>query len=161
MKNIISLLFFLLLFLSISAQDNLEEQMDELLKKYFQESEIGTACLISKNGKILFENYQGYANLEHKIKVNSKSKFLIGSVTKQFTAAAILLLEEQGKLSTEDFIEDFIENYIPLFEKKKYPFTIHHLLTHTSGIPSDNASNDIQNNIESDLSPEVNPMLIF
>jgi len=139
MKNIISLFLFLLISLSIAAQNNLEEQMEGLLKKHYQESETGTACLISKNGKILFENYQGYANLEHKIKVNAKSKFLIGSLTKQFTAAAILLLEEQGLLSTKDFIE----NYIP------------------------NASKDIYHNIESDLSPEerirmlINEPLLF
>lgn len=154
MKNIIYLLHFLLIFFFVGghqlrAQGHLEVQLEKLFKEHYEQSETGAVLLISKNEEVIFERYHGYANLEHRIKVNENTKFLIGSITKQFTAAAILILEEQGLLSTKDQVH----KYLPQFKEIKYPLTIHHLLTHTSGIPSDNASKDIHQRMGTYLSP--------
>jgi CubicO group peptidase (beta-lactamase class C family) len=91
----------------------------------------GAAVLVAQNGKILFQKGYGYANLEHRVPITPETKFRIGSITKQFTAAAILKLQEQGKLS----VKDTLSKYIPDFPRGE-EVTIHHLLTHTSGIHS-------------------------
>ena len=91
----------------------------------------GAAVLVSRDGKVLFEKGYGYANLEHGVRITLETKFRIASITKQFTAAAILRLQEQGKLS----VRDPLSKYFPDFPKGKQ-VTLHHLLTHTSGIHS-------------------------
>ena len=89
----------------------------------------GAAVLVSKDGKTLFEKAYGYASLEHHVPVTPQTKFRIGSVTKQFTAAAILRLQEQGKLSVDDPLSKFVADYPRGSEVR-----LRHLLTHTSGI---------------------------
>jgi len=81
-----------------------------------------------KDGEVVFENSYGYSNIEHKIDNQSDTRYRIWSITKQFTAAAILLLEERGLLKVEDFINDYFDSE---FDSR---ITIHHLLNHTSGI---------------------------
>ena len=71
----------------------------------------GAAVLVSKDGKTLFEKAYGYASLEHHVPVTPQTKFRIGSITKQFTAAAILRLQEQGKLSVDDPLSKFVADY--------------------------------------------------
>jgi CubicO group peptidase (beta-lactamase class C family) len=87
--------------------------------------------LVAQSGKRLFSKGMGLANREHVIPNCTETKFRIGSVSKQFTAAAILLLQEQNKLSVVDRLGEFISDY-PNGDK----ITIHHLLTHTSGVPN-------------------------
>jgi CubicO group peptidase (beta-lactamase class C family) len=91
----------------------------------------GAAVLAAQDGQILFETGFGYADIENNVPVSSETKFRIGSISKQFTAAAILKLAEQGKLK----LHDPLIKYIPDFPKGK-DVTIRHLLTHTSGIHS-------------------------
>jgi CubicO group peptidase (beta-lactamase class C family) len=91
----------------------------------------GAAVLVSKDGKTLFEKGYGYASLEHRAKVTPETKFRIGSITKQFTAAAILRLQEQGKLDVSDPLSKYIPDY-----PKGDVVTLRHLLTHTSGMHS-------------------------
>lgn len=81
---------------------------------------------------MLFEKSYGSADLEWNVPNTGESKFRIGSVTKQFTAACILLLEERGKLKTDDPVSKYVPNAPTAWAK----ITIYHLLTHTSGIPS-------------------------
>lgn len=90
------------------------------------------AVLVSKAGDTLFEQTHGFANLEWKTSFAPHTKFRIGSVTKQFTAAALLLLEEQGKLQ----LDDRVASHFPDAPDSWKDITLHHLLTHTSGIPS-------------------------
>lgn len=90
------------------------------------------AVLVVKDGSVVFEQSHGFANVEWQIRHTPASKFRIGSVTKQFTAAAILLLEERGLLSTGDPVSKHVPDAPAAWEK----VTIHHLLSHTSGIPS-------------------------
>lgn len=91
----------------------------------------GAAVLVAQDGQVLFETGFGYADIENNVQVSSETKFRIGSISKQFTAAAILKLAEQGKLK----LSDPLIKYIPDFPKGK-EVTIRHLLTHTSGIHS-------------------------
>jgi CubicO group peptidase (beta-lactamase class C family) len=86
--------------------------------------------LVAKDGKVLFSNGYGFANAEHNVPNTPDTKFRLGSLTKQFTALAILQLEEQGKLK----VTDPACNYLPTCPATWRPITIHHLATHTSGL---------------------------
>ena len=89
------------------------------------------AILVAKGGEIILAKGYGYANRENKVPFFTHSAFDIGSITKQFTGAAILKLEMMGKLSTEDLITKYFDN-VP---DDKKSITIHHLLTHAAGFP--------------------------
>jgi CubicO group peptidase (beta-lactamase class C family) len=89
----------------------------------------GIAFLAAKDGKIIHKGAKGMADMENNISISTSTQFRIGSVTKQFTAVAILKLQEQGKLS----IEDKLSKYLPDFPKADQ-VTLRHLLNHTSGI---------------------------
>jgi len=91
----------------------------------------GGAVLIAKNGKILYKNGYGLADIGFGIPVTTATKFRIGSITKQFIGAAILKLQEEGKISVQDKLAKFIPDF-----PRGDEVTIHHLLTHTSGIHS-------------------------
>ena len=80
----------------------------------------------------LFAKGYGFANAEHEVPNTTQTKFRLGSITKQFTAMAILILQEQGKLKIEDPIGKYIDDSPKAWED----VTIHHLLTHTGGVPS-------------------------
>lgn len=90
------------------------------------------AVLVAKDGKILINKGYGSANLDWKVPDSPTTKFRLGSVTKQFTAACLLLLEERGKLK----IEDPVKKYLPDAPAAWDQITIFNLLTHTSGIPN-------------------------
>lgn len=88
------------------------------------------AVLVANQGNIILSKGYGWADRNRKIPITSSTIFNIGSISKQFTAAAILKLMEQGKLKTSDRIGDFFKSAPP----DKKDITIHQLLTHTSGI---------------------------
>ena len=117
--------------LNISAQDT-NAKFDEYLTAITKQNRFMGSVLVARDGKVLFSKGYGLANLEFDIPNTPQTKFRLGSVTKQFTAVAILLLQERGKLSVQDPACKYIENCPKTWE----PVTIHHLLTHTSGIPS-------------------------
>lgn len=83
-----------------------------------------------KEGDLLFCKAYGYANMEHKVSNTTKTKHRVWSLTKQFTAAAILIMEERGMLR----VEDSVNFYFPECDNLDSRVTIHHLLTHTSGL---------------------------
>ncbi|MBK7936107.1 MAG: serine hydrolase [Lewinellaceae bacterium] len=125
----------LLLFLTLAApafSQHADAEFDRLLQETFKPGRPGVAVQIVQNGKVLYRKALGMANLELDIPMTPDHVFRIGSVSKQFTAAAILQLMEQGKLSLQDEITKFIPDY-PTQGKK---ITVEHLLTHTSGIKS-------------------------
>lgn len=135
MKNFILILS---LFLAVSVLPNSifgqtpEKQFDKILSEQNFESSPGFVALVAKNDQVIYRKAFGYANLELDVKLQPDHIFRIGSITKQFTAAAILKLEEEGKLSLQDDITKFIEDY----PTHGHTITIEHLLTHTSGIKS-------------------------
>lgn len=117
---------------SIVFAQSLESKIDKILKNQFKENETGVSALVAKDGKVIYRKAFGKANLELDVNMTSDNVFEVGSITKQFTSVAILMLMEEGKLSLEDDITKFISDY-PTKGKK---ISIHHLLTHTSGIKS-------------------------
>ena len=90
------------------------------------------SVLVSKDGETVFAEGYGFANAEHQVPNTTKTKFRLGSITKQFTAMAILILQEGGKLKLEDPVGKYIDDAPKAWEG----VTIHHLLTHTGGVPS-------------------------
>jgi CubicO group peptidase (beta-lactamase class C family) len=114
---------------SVYAQ-NVESKIDEYLSAHVQQGSFSGVVLVAKSGKILACKSYGMANYEHDIPNSPQTKFQIGSMTKSFTAFAIMLLENSKLLS----FEDALAKYLPDFPGGKN-ITIHHLLTHTSGIP--------------------------
>ncbi len=125
-------LSLLLLFSSSVIAQDLTSQVDALLTKQYPSDGPGAVALISKGGKPIYRKAFGMASMENNVALTPEHVFEIGSITKQFTAVSILMLVEQGKLSLEDPINKYIENY-PMHG---HTITIHHLLTHTSGIKS-------------------------
>jgi predicted outer membrane repeat protein len=91
------------------------------------------AALVVDHGKAVFKRAYGYANMEWQVPNTLDTRFEIGSVTKQFTAALILQLAAEGKIALSDKISRYLPHMAEKFGRK---ITIHHLLTHTSGLPS-------------------------
>jgi CubicO group peptidase (beta-lactamase class C family) len=96
------------------------------------------AVLIAKDGQVVLEKGYGFANRETGLAYTTDLVSCIGSVTKQFTAAAVLALEMDGKLSTSDPIS----KYLPGVPADKAGITIHHLLTHSAGFAGDLGGSD-------------------
>lgn len=117
---------------SILNAQNLEETFNTIVSEYYNPDTPGASILVAKNGKAIYRKAIGKANLELDVDMKPENVFMLASITKQMTAVAILMLEEQGKLSVEDPITKFIPDY-PTQGKT---ITIHHLLNHTSGIKS-------------------------
>ena len=90
----------------------------------------GCALGVSRNGAVVYEHGYGMANLETGTPIRASSIFHVASVSKQFTAIAVMLLARDGKLS----VDDDIRKYIPEIPDYGTPITIRHLLTHTSGL---------------------------
>jgi CubicO group peptidase (beta-lactamase class C family) len=104
--------------------------IDSLLVKSTSNAEFNGSVLVAKKGKIIWSKGYGYSQAEQKIPNDENTVFNIASVTKTFTAALILKLQEQKKLSVSDALSKYYPGY-PNGDK----ITIHHLLTHTAGIP--------------------------
>jgi D-alanyl-D-alanine carboxypeptidase len=114
-----------------------------LVESYVRSDLFSGSVLVAHDGQPQFRKSFGLANREWEIPITPDTKFRIGSVTKQFTAAAILQLVERGKLKLDDPISEYY-TYAPTPWQK---ITIRHLLTHTSGIPSYTALPDFPNKI--------------
>jgi len=114
-------------------------KLDEYLSAAAKQGFTGSA-LVARDGKVVFSKGYGMANDEWDIPNTPQTKFRLGSITKQFTAASLLLLQERGKLSVQDPICKFFDNCPEAWKE----ITIHHLLTHTSGIPNFTSFPDYQ-----------------
>ncbi|TVP53823.1 MAG: class A beta-lactamase-related serine hydrolase, partial [Gemmatimonadales bacterium] len=93
---------------------------------------VGLGLGVFHAGEPVFSEGFGWADLEHRVPVTDSTVFRIGSVTKQFTAAAILRLAEEGALS----LDDELTRFLPDYPTGDHPITVRHLLNHTSGIPN-------------------------
>ncbi|MCJ7622650.1 MAG: serine hydrolase [Anaerolineaceae bacterium] len=114
-------------------QDNeLTKTIDAMLSELYKPDEPGAAVIITKNGEVIFRKGYGLANLELGVPIEPHMVFRLGSITKQFTAVAILMLYEEGKLDLQDDITKFLPDY----PTHGHTITIEHLLHHTSGIKS-------------------------
>jgi CubicO group peptidase (beta-lactamase class C family) len=112
------------------SDDPLAAKVDRVFSAWDKPDSPGCALGVMKDGQLVYARGYGMANLEHAIPISSKTVFDIGSTSKQFTAASIVLLAEQGKLSLDDTVRKFVPE-LPDYGK---PITIRHLLHHTSGI---------------------------
>lgn len=112
------------------AQDT--ARMGEVVKAHAARDRFMGSVLVARDGEVLFEQSCGWANLEWKIPNTAATKFRLGSVTKQFTAAAILLLVERGRVK----LDDPLSKYVPTAPESWRPVTVEQLLTHTGGVPS-------------------------
>jgi len=124
--------FLLLSLASFAWAQDLAPKFDEYLSEITKQGRFSGTALVARDGKVLFSKGYGLANVEWDAPNTPTTKFRLGSITKQFTATSILLLQERGKLSVKDPICKYVADCPKAWE----PVTIHHLLTHTSGIPS-------------------------
>src|SRR5438132_6392281 len=106
----------------------MKKVVDELFHDFDRASSRGAAVIVIKEGKSLFAKGYGLAELEKKIPCTTNTNFRLASVTKQFTAMAVLILAEQGKLSLEDLLPKFFPEF-PAYGKT---IGLDHLLTVTS-----------------------------
>ncbi|TFW31962.1 serine hydrolase [Massilia horti] len=111
------------------AQDS--TRLDQIVQSYVDDNNFTGAVLVARDNKVLLNKGYGEANREWAIPNGPDTKFRIASVSKQFTAAAILVLAERGKLN----VDDKVSSYIPDAPASWKDITIFHLLTNTSGIP--------------------------
>jgi CubicO group peptidase (beta-lactamase class C family) len=121
----------LLLVSACLAQDNVS-RMEQVVQSYVDSKQFMGAALVARDGKVLLSKGYGFANLEWGVANSPASKFRLGSITKQFTAACILLLEERGKLKVDDPVKKYMTDAPAAWDK----VTNFNLLTHTSGISS-------------------------
>lgn len=146
----VTLLFIVILSAKTFAQ-TFEAKIDSLIKTEFNEKYgPGGAFLIAKNGKPIYQKAFGKANLELDVDLTPESVFQIGSMTKQFTAVAVLMLEEEGKLNVNEPISKYMVDY-PAGEK----ITIHHLLTHTSGIKDFTKMKTLREIAQKEMTPKM------
>jgi len=129
-KTVLFLLSFCINF-TCFGQHNSPSQ---IIQTHITENNVpGLAFLVARNGKIIEEGYFGKSNLELNVPVTEKSVFAIASMSKAYTATAILLLAQQKKLA----LDDPIKKYIPEAPASWDSISLKHLLVHTSGLPDD------------------------
>ncbi len=112
--------------------DDISAKLDEYMTALTKEGRFSGSVLAARGGRVLLAKGYALANVELDVPNTAETKFRLGSVTKQFTAMAIMQLQEKGKLS----VEDPVCKYVPECPEAWRAITIHNLLTHTSGIPN-------------------------
>jgi len=128
-------LLLAIVFLSqtITFAANHKDQIDEFMKQCYQRGLFNGSVLVAENGKMIYKNGFGYANLEWNIPNAPDTRFRLCSITKTFTAILTLQLVEAGKINLDDTIDKYLPNYLPEFASQ---ITIEQLLAQTSGIPN-------------------------
>ena len=106
------------------------EQVDGVFAKWNKRDSPGCALAVLQNSVVVYERGYGMADLEHDSAITPTTPFHVASVSKQFTAAAILILAQRGKLS----LDDDVRKYLPEMPDFGVTISIHHLLHHTSGL---------------------------
>src|SRR5688572_4376667 len=136
----ISRLTALFLLVGTSLAQTTDSRMDQVVQSYVSNKQFMGSVLVARGNDVLLSKGYGSANLEWEVANTPSTKFRLASVTKQFTAASILLLEERGRLRVEDLVKQHLPDAPAAWDK----VTIFHLLTHTSGIPSFTSFPDYQ-----------------
>ena len=138
MKKFSSLLiiFFILIVLPFTLQrcdfskNEKTAKIEQLIDYCYNNGIFNGTILVAEHGKVIYNKAKGFANFETKERLNTDSPFYLASVTKQFTAMAIMMLYEQGKLN----YNDQLTKYFPEFPDYAQKVTIRNMLNHTSGI---------------------------
>ncbi len=111
----------------------IQDQIDAIIENAINETQlVGASVGVMRQNEVIFTRGYGYADLNRKVEAIEHTVYRIGSITKQFTALAILILVEQGKVNLNDVMLDYLPNY----PQKDHKVTIGQLLNHTSGIKS-------------------------
>jgi CubicO group peptidase (beta-lactamase class C family) len=118
---------------SQSAAPNKSAKIDEVVTTANKYRLFNGSVLVAENGKVIYKKGQGLANMEWNIPNTPETRFRLGSITKQFTAALIMQLVDQGKIKLDAKVSDYLPDYRKDIGEK---VTVHQLLNHTSGIPS-------------------------
>lgn len=128
------ILFVLMLMTATAAiAQESAKKIEDLLKNYYDHGQFNGTVLVADKGKVIYAKGFGMANMEWAIPNQTDTKFRIGSVTKQFTAALILQMVEEGQIKLDGKLSDYLPDYRKDTGDK---ITVHQLLNHTSGIPS-------------------------
>jgi len=127
-----ALLLWCVVFSAAASAQDIGAKVDEYMNAGVKQGRFSGAVLVAKDGKVLVSKGYGMANYEESTPITPQTKFRLASVTKQFTAMGILILQERGKLKVEDPICKYVEACPAAWET----ITIHHLLTHTAGVPN-------------------------
>jgi CubicO group peptidase (beta-lactamase class C family) len=134
--TIIVIFVFAFISASVQAQYVAEDKasmIDRFMTKLVENRQFNGSILVAEDGDVIFKKGYGFANMDWEIPNATDTKFRIGSITKQFVALMILQLVEENKLKLEGTLTDYLPQYRSDTGQR---ITIHHLLTHTSGIPS-------------------------
>jgi len=143
-------LLFLVCSESLSQPHSVADQVDTIFAEWNTTSSPGCALAVVKDGRIAYEHGYGMANLELGTAITPQSVFDIGSVSKEITAMAMLLLVQDGKIS----LDDNIRNYLPEIPDYGNPITIRHMLHHTSGLRNYDDLFDLEGIPEADLTTD-------
>lgn len=151
-RRVVGTSLLIMLFATVSAvaqTQSISTKIDSLLSDVFKDKNgPGGIIMVAKQGKPVYQKAFGKSNVELKVNLKTADVFQLGSMTKQFTAVAILQLEEQGKLSVNDVVSKFIPDY-----PNGNNITLHHLLTHTAGIKDFTKMKSLNQIAQKDLSP--------
>jgi CubicO group peptidase (beta-lactamase class C family) len=115
---------------AVGANDALTLRVDALFQDFNQAGSPGASVMVIKRGKVVLAKGYGLASVEESVPCGTNTNFRLASVTKQFTAMAVMILAERGKLSLDERLTDFF----PEFPAYGSQITLRHLLTHTSGL---------------------------
>jgi len=133
------------------------EQIDALFKEYEVGPRPGCALAVARNGAPVYARGYGLADIEHNVRITPATLFDIGSVSKQFTAGAVVLLELEGKLA----LSDDVRKYVPELPSYGSTITIDHLMHHTSGLRDYNALLSLAGISEKDLSNDAQALALI
>jgi CubicO group peptidase (beta-lactamase class C family) len=123
--------------------------IDSLMARRFRTDKPGATIIVVKDGRTVFRKAYGLADIEHDVAMRPEMSLRIGSMTKQFTAAAIMLLAERRRLS----LGDDIGKYLPAYANQQPAITIENLLTHTSGIANFTSMADFKTIARNEMTP--------
>lgn len=112
------------------APESAEARVDKLFAQFDRKDSPGCALAVVRDGRVIYQRGYGMADLEHDVPLTPQSVLYIGSTAKQFAAASVALLAQQGKLS----LDDNVRKYVPELPDYQPPVTLRHLLHHTSGV---------------------------
>ncbi|MFT6801012.1 MAG: CubicO group peptidase (beta-lactamase class C family) [Salibacteraceae bacterium] len=148
MKHQITCILFSYVLIQIGfSQNKTIAKADSLFYENEQPNGPGLAISVQRNGNSLYQNQVGLSNMEYQIPISDSSVFLVGSVSKQFTSFAILLLESEGKLA----IDDPVTFYLPELKMLNKEITIRQLANHTSGFRNSDDLNELRGRSNQDL----------
>ncbi len=133
-KKIVCLILFVpsLVYAQVDSTDIIIQNMMR------QQKIVGLSLAVVKNGKTMVNKGYGFANAEHKVPATSETVFRLASISKQFFATAIMKLQEEGKLTTEDYIHKFFPDAPQIWKS----IQVKHLLSHTSGLKREGPAYD-------------------